>query len=331
MARPVTLFTGQWADLPLAELAKKASDWGYNGLELACWGDHFDPAKGATDPGYCEQQKKILQENNLSVYSISHHLAGQLVCDLNDDFRSDGFAPPDCAGNPEKKRAWAVKTMKQTAVAAKNMGLKVVNGFTGSSIWHLIYSFPPVSEEQIEEGFKYFAEMWNPILDVFDENGVQFALEVHPTEIAFDIVTAERALEAIDRRAAFGFNFDPSHLEWQGINPVNFIKTFPERIYHVHMKDAIVNLDGTSGILGSYMNFGQPGRGWDFRSLGRGQVNFEEIIRALNDVKYAGPLSVEWEDASMDREAGARESVDFVKKIDFQPSDRVFDEAFSSD
>ena len=331
MARPVTLFTGQWADLPLTELAKKASEWGYNGLELACWGDHFDPVKGATDTSYCQQQKDILQENNLSVYSISHHLAGQLVCDLNNDSRSDGFAPPDCTGNPEKKRAWAVETMKQTAVAAKNMGLKVVNGFTGSSIWHLIYSFPPVSEEQIEEGFNYFAEMWNPILDVFDENEVQFALEVHPTEIAFDIVTAERALEAIDRRTAFGFNFDPSHLEWQGINPVNFIKTFPERIYHVHMKDAIVNLDGTSGILGSYMNFGQPGRGWDFRSLGRGQVNFEEIIRALNDVKYAGPLSVEWEDASMDREAGARESVDFVKKIDFQPSDRVFDEAFSSD
>ena len=330
MARPVTLFTGQWADLPLTELAEKASEWGYNGLELACWGDHFDPARGATDPGYCEQQKNILQENNLAVYSISHHLAGQLVCDLNNDSRSDGFAPPDCAGNPEKKRAWAVETMKQTAIAAKNMGLKVVNGFTGSSIWHLIYSFPPVSEEQIDEGFKYFAEMWNPILDVFDDNGVQFALEVHPTEIAFDIVTAERALEAIDRRETFGFNFDPSHLEWQGINPVNFIKTFPERIYHVHMKDAIVSLDGTSGILGSYMNFGQPGRGWDFRSLGRGQVNFEEIIRALNDTKYVGPLSVEWEDASMDREAGAKEAVDFVKKIDFQPSDRMFDESFAS-
>ncbi len=331
MARPVTLFTGQWADLPLTELAQKASDWGYDGLELACWGDHFNPAKGATDPAYCEQQKNILKEYNLSVYSISHHLAGQLVCDLNNDARSDGFAPSDCAGDPEKKRAWAVETMKQTAIAAKNMGLKVVNGFTGSSIWHLIYSFPPVSEEQIEEGFKYFADMWHPILDVFDENGVKFALEVHPTEIAFDTVTAERALEAIDRREAFGFNFDPSHLEWQGVNPVNFIKNFPDRIYHVHMKDAIVSLDGTSGILSSYMNFGQPGRGWDFRSPGRGQVNFEEIIRALNEIKYEGPLSVEWEDAAMDREAGAQEAVDFVKQIDFQPSDRLFDEAFSSD
>ena len=176
MARPVTLFTGQWADLPLTELAKKASGWGYDGLELACWGDHFDAAKGATDPAYCEQQKNILKENHLSVYAISNHLAGQLVCDLNNDARSDGFAPNDCAGNPQKKRAWAVETMKQSAIAAKNMGLNVVNGFTGSSIWHLVYSFPPVSEEQIEEGFKYFADMWHPILDVFDENGVKFAL-----------------------------------------------------------------------------------------------------------------------------------------------------------
>lgn len=331
MARPVTLFTGQWADLPLTELAKKTSSWGYDGLELACWGDHFDPAKGATDPAYSENQKNILKENNLSVYAISHHLAGQLVCDLNNDERSDGFAPGDCAGDADKKRAWAVETMKQTAIAAKNMGLKVVNGFTGSSIWHLIYSFPPVSEEQIEAGFKYFAEMWNPILDVFDESGVKFALEVHPTEIAFDLLTTERALDAIDRREAFGFNFDPSHLLWQGVDPVNFIRTFPDRIYHVHMKDAIVTLDGTSGILGSYLNFGQPGRGWDFRSLGRGGVDFEEIIRALNEIGYEGPLSVEWEDAAMDREAGAQEAVDFVKQIDFAPSGMVFDEAFSTD
>ena len=331
MARPVTLFTGQWADLPLTELSKKASEWGYDGLELACWGDHFDPAKGASDPAYCEQKKNILKENNLDVYAISHHLAGQLVCDLNNDDRSDAFAPGDCAGDAEKKRAWAVETMKQTAIAAKNMGLKVVNGFTGSSIWHLIYSFPPVSEAQIEEGFKHFGKLWNPILDVFNQNDVKFALEVHPTEIAFDIVTAERTLEAIGHREAFGFNFDPSHLEWQGVDPVKFIKTFPNRIYHVHMKDAVVTLDGTSGILSSYLNFGQPGRGWDFRSLGRGQVNFEEIIRALNEIQYDGPLSVEWEDAAMNREAGAKEAAEFVKEIDFAPSGHMFDEAFSTD
>ena len=132
----------------------------------------------------------------------------------------------------------------------------------------------------IDAGFELFAERFNPILDVFAECGVQFALEVHPTEIAFDLVTAERALAALDRREEFGFNFDPSHLLWQGVDPVEFIRAFPDRIYHVHVKDAMVHLNGRSGILGSHLTFGDPRRGWEFRSPGRGSVDFEEIIRA---------------------------------------------------
>ena len=218
--------------------------------------------------------------------------------------------------------------MKNSARTAKNLGIKVVNGFTGSSIWHLFYSFPPVTDKMIEEGFKYFAKMWNPILDVFDECGVKFALEVHPTEIAFDIVTARRALNAIGNRKTFGFNFDPSHFLWQMVDPPRFIQEFHDRIFNVHMKDAALQLDGTSGILGSHLNFGQQGRGWDFRSLGRGSVKFEEIIRTLNHAGYAGPLSVEWEDSGMDREHGAREACEFVHKVDFTPSKIAFDAAF---
>jgi len=328
MARPVTLFTGQWADLPLNELAVKAARWGYDGLELACWGDHMDVGKAATDKDYCKKQLGILEKNKLEVFAISHHLAGQLVCDLNNDSRSDGFVPGEFAGDAEKKRAWAVEAMKNAARAAKNLGLKVVNGFTGSSIWHMLYSFPPVTEKMIEEGFSYFAKMWNPILDVFDECGVRFALEVHPTEIAFDIVTAKRALAAIDNREAFGFNFDPSHLRWQMVDPVCFLKEFSDRIYHVHMKDAATQLNGRTGILASHLNFGHPDRGWDFRSLGHGDVDFEEIIRTLNQIGYEGPLSVEWEDSGMDREHGALEACEFVKNIDFKPSARAFDAAF---
>lgn len=328
MARPVTLFTGQWADLSITELAKKAADWGYDGLELACWGDHMDVEKAAKDEAYCKKQKKILEENGLKVFVISNHLAGQLVCDPNNDKRSDAFAPADCAGDPGKKRKWAVEAMKNTARAAKNLGLKVVVGFTGSSIWHMLYDFPPIPEGMIDEGFKYFADMWNPILDVFDECGVKFALEVHPTEIAFDIVTAKRALEAIDGRECFGFNFDPSHLHWQMVDPVCFINEFPNRIYHVHMKDAGLQLNGRTGILASHLSFGHHERGWDFRSLGRGGVNFEEIIRALNRIGYQGPLSVEWEDSGMDRFEGAEESCEFVKKTDFKPSQLAFDAAF---
>ena len=330
MSRPVTLFTGQWADLPLETLAKKAAAWGYDGLELACWGDHMDVDKAARSKRYCKERHEILADHGLKCWAISHHLAGQLVCDLNNDARSDMFAPPECSGNAKKKRAWAIRTMKNSAKAAQNMGLKVVNGFTGSSIWHMLYSFPPASDQMLEDGFTQFAKLWNPILDVFDSCGVKFALEVHPTEIAFDIVTARRALAAVKNRKAFGFNFDPSHLEWQGVDPVKFLTAFPNRIYHVHMKDCAVTLDGESGILASHLNFGQTGRGWDFRSVGRGDVNFEAIIRALNVLDYKGPLSVEWEDAAMDREHGAAESCDYVHNIDFEKSDRVFDEAFDN-
>jgi len=265
----------------------------------------------------------------MKVYAISNHLAGQLVCDPNNDSRSDGFAPAELAGNAEKKRQWGIDMMNKSAVAAKNLGVDVVNGFTGSSIWHYFYSFPPVTDEMIDEGFNHFAELWNPILDVFDEHGVKFALEVHPTEIAFDIVTAKRAVEAVGNRKAFGFNFDPSHLHWQMVDPVFFINEFKDRIYHCHMKDAALQLNGRTGILGSHLNFGHPERGWDFRSLGRGDIDFEEIIRAFNQIGYIGPLSVEWEDSGMDREYGAKEACDFVKQLDFKTSGIAFDAAFN--
>ncbi|MCH8203542.1 MAG: sugar phosphate isomerase/epimerase [Candidatus Hydrogenedentes bacterium] len=327
MARNVTLFTGQWADLPIKTLAPMAKSFGYDGVELACWGDHFDVERAAEDAGYCDDLKAMLDEHGLGCWSISNHLAGQLVCDLNDE-RSDAFAPAELAGNPEGQREWAIETMKKTARAARNLGVSVVNGFTGSSIWHLLYSFPPVTDAMINKGYDHFRELWNPILDVFEECEVKFALEVHPTEIAFDVYSAHRTLEAIGNRENFGFNFDPSHLIWQGMDPAKFIDEFSDRIYHVHMKDAATTLDGKTGLLGSHLNFGDARRGWDFRSVGRGDVDFEEIIRALNRIDYQGPLSVEWEDSGMNREHGARESCEFVKNLDFEPSDIAFDAAF---
>ncbi len=232
-------------------------------------------------------------------------------------------------GDPQGVNGRAAEELKNTGRAAQKFGVEVVNGFTGSSIWHLNYSFPPVPEAMIHDGFRLFADRFNPILDVFGECGVRFALEVHPTEIAFDIYTAQRALEAVDGREEFGFNFDPSHLLWQGIDPVEFLRAFPDRIYHVHIKDAITTLNGKSGILSSHLNFGDPRRGWDFRSPGRGGVNFEEIIRALNQIGYDGPLSVEWEDCGMEREFGACEAARFVKQLDFAPSNVQFDAAFA--
>jgi len=330
MSRPVTLFTGQWADMKLEDLVRRANEFGYQGLELACWGDHFEVDKALADDGYCAAKRDLLERYDLDVFAISTHLVGQAVLDTIDE-RHKSILPPHVWGDgkPEGVNARAAEELKRTAKAAQKLGVGVVNGFTGSSIWPYLYSFPPVSNETIDAGFALFAERFNPILDVFGECGVRFALEVHPTEIAFDIVTAERALQAIDRREEFGFNFDPSHLIWQGVDPVEFLRAFPDRIYHVHVKDAIVTLNGRSGILSSHLNFGDPRRGWDFRSPGRGGVNFEEIIRALNVLGYDGPLSVEWEDSGMDREAGAREACDFVRRIDFTPSNVAFDAAFA--
>ncbi len=331
MSRLVTLFTGQWADLEFETMCKKAKEFGYEGLEIACWGDHMDVFKGAEDKKYCDDKLATLKKHGLQVKAISNHLAGQLVCDPNTDHRSDGFAPDDCKGNAKKKTAWAVEAMKKTAMTAKNLGVDTVCGFTGSSIWHMIYAFPPVTQEDLDKGYEHFAKMWNPILDVFKKNGVRFGLEAHPTEIAFDIITAKRALKALGNRKEFGFNFDPSHLLWQGVDPVRFIEEFPDRIYHVHMKDAIVTLTGYESILSSHLDFGAQHRGWDFRSLGRGGVDFEEIIRALNRINYQGPLSVEWEDSGMNREHGAKEACEFVNDIDFTPSEIAFDSAFSKD
>jgi sugar phosphate isomerase/epimerase len=332
MPRPVTMFTGQWADLPLAELAAKCSGFGYDGVELACWGDHFEVDKALAESDYCAKKRELLESHNMQVFAISSHLVGQAVLD-NIDARHQSILPPSVwgDGNPAGVNARAAEELANTARAAQRLGVDVVNGFTGSSIWHLLYSFPPVTPEMIDEGFNLLAERFNPILDVFGECGVKFALEVHPTEIAFDLHTAARAIEVLGGREEFGFNFDPSHLIWQGVDPVEFLRAFPERIYHVHMKDAIVTLDGRSGILSSHLNFGDPRRGWDFRSLGHGSVNFGEIIRTLNQIGYNGPLSVEWEDSGMDREHGAKEACEFVRRVDFAPSQLAFDAAFDKE
>jgi len=333
MARAVTLFTGQWADLTLAELAEKAASWGYDGLELACWGDHFEVDKALTDDNYCKAKRELLKKHGLKVFAISSHLVGQAVCD-NIDERHKSILPEDVwgDGDPEGVRKRAAKKMIQTAKAAKKLGVKVVNGFTGSSIWHLVYSFPPASPKMIQAGYDDLAKRWIPILDAFRDEGVKFGLEVHPTEIAFDIASAQRALAAVKNHKCFGFNFDPSHLGYQGVDYVKFIRTFGDRIFHTHMKDVWWGHgDGTVGVFGGHIDFADPRRFWDFRSIGHGDINFEEIIVALNDVGYQGPLSIEWEDSRMNREHGAKEACEYIKRADFAPSKVAFDSAFDKD
>lgn len=325
--REITLFTGQWADLPLETLLPKVKSFGYDGVELACWGDHFQVRRA--DKNYCTRLRKLLETNGLVCTAISSHLVGQAVCDRIDE-RHRAILPEAVwgDGDPEGVRKRAAEELIATAHAAKELGVGVVNGFTGSPIWHLCYSFPPVPAEWIDAGYAEFAARWKPILDVFQKLGIRFALEVHPTEIAFDISSAQRALEALDFHPAFGFNYDPSHLGYQGVDYVAFLRKFADRIFHVHMKDAAWGLGTEAGVFGGHVDFHRPERYWDFKSVGRGHVDFERIIRALNDIGYNGPLSVEWEDGGMDREFGAAESCAFVRKLDFPPSKIIFDAQF---
>ncbi len=332
MARPVTLFTGQWADLTLEDVAKKAGSWGYDGLELACWGDHFEVDKALADDGYVQGRWDILNKYGLKCYAISNHLVGQCVCDPIDQ-RHQGVLPPRLwgDGDPEGVRRRAAEEMKDTARAAKKFGVSIVNGFTGSAVWAMLYFFPPTSQADIDAGYADFAKRWLPILDVFKAEGIKFGLEVHPTEIAYDIVTTARALKAIDYHPSFGINFDPSHLIHQFVDPVAFIDEFADHIFHVHIKDSRVQLNGRSSILSSHLDFGDARRGWDFVSPGHGDVKWDPIIRALNRAGYNGPLSVEWEDSGMDREFGAPEALKMVRSQDFTPSTVAFDAAFASE
>ena len=347
MGRPVTLFTGQWADLPIETMCRKAVAFGYDGLELACWADHFQVDAALEDPAYCDNRWQLLADHGLDCFAVSNHLVGQAVCDPI-DARHQAILPPEVwgDGDPEHVRQRAAQRMIDTANATRKFFAArpasarskaaasfppVVCGFTGSSIWHAIYAFPPTDQAYWDKGFDDFARRWTPILEAFDQADVNFALEVHPTEIAFDIASAQRALEAVQHHRRFGFNYDPSHLGYQAVDYVKFLYTFDRRIYHAHMKDVWWGHgDGSVGVFGGHTSFADPRRYWDFRSLGHGDIQFEDIIVALNDIGYTGPLSVEWEDSRMDREHGATEACEFVRSIDFERSAIAFDAQFES-
>jgi sugar phosphate isomerase/epimerase len=329
---PVTLFTGQWADLPFEEVARLASSWGYDGLEICTWGDHLDLKRAEEDPTYLQSRRDILDKYNLNVYAISTHLSGQAVCDNPIDFRHEAILRDYMWGDGEAEgvRQRAAEEQKRAARVARKLGVDTVVGFTGSSIWQYVAMFPPVPESVIDAGYQDFADRWNPILDVFDDEGVRFAHEVHPSEIAYDYYTTVKTLEAIDHRPAFGLNWDPSHMMWQNLDPVAFILDFADRIYHVDCKDTRMRLgNGRRGVMGSHLPWSHMQRGWDFVSTGHGDVPWEDSFRALAHIGYKGPISVEWEDAGMDRLLGAKEAVGFVRSLLWEKPAGAFDAAFS--
>lgn len=331
MAHPHTLFTGQWADLTLEQVAELAAGWGYDGLEIAVSGEHLDASRW-DDEAYIAERLGILEKHGLKVWTISNHLKGQAICDDPIDFRHQAIVGPAVwgDGDPEGVRQRAAEDMRNTARLAQKLGVDTVVGFTGSKIWKYVAMFPPVGQDVIDEGYQDFADRWNPILDVFEECGVRFAHEVHPSEIAYDYWTTKRTLEAIGHRESFGLNWDPSHFMWQEIDPVSFITDFADRIYHVDCKDIRVRTTGRNTRLGSHLPWGDPRRGWDFVSFGRGDVPWDAAFRALRSIGYEGPISIEWEDAGMDRLHGAKEALERLRSLDYPVSEQSFDAAFSN-
>ncbi|GGK81620.1 sugar phosphate isomerase/epimerase family protein [Mangrovihabitans endophyticus] len=331
---PMTLFTAQWADLPFEEVVRLAAEWGFDGLEIACKTQHLDVDRALEDDAYLQSRRDILERHGLKVWALSNHAQGQLVCDDPLDFRhrAIGGSRTWGDGDPDGVHERAAEQMKRTAILARRLGADVVTGFTGSKIWRYVAMYPPVPEEVIDDGYADFAARWNPIMDVFDAEGVRFALEVHPSEIAYDYWTTMRTLEAIDRRDAFGLNWDPSHMLWQDVDPVNFILDFADRIYHVDCKDTrIRRRDGRVGRLGSHLPWGSPRRGWDFVSAGHGDVPFGDAFRALEAIGYTGPISIEWEDSRMNRLQGAPAALAHLRSLLFEPAPGRFDSAFTQD
>lgn len=329
MKRPITICSGQFGDIPLPQLCEKMHGIGYEGFELACQA-HVDVEKTVSSPDYRESLLSTLDKYGMKIGALSAHLTGQCVGD-NYDPRLDNFTPKALRGKPEEIRSWAIETMKKTARAAQLLHVPVVTCFLGSPIWAWWYSFPQTTKEMVEAGFKRIKELWTPIFDVYDECGVKLALEVHPTEIAFDYFSTRRLLETLDYRPTLGLNFDPSHLVWQRVDPVVFLRDFADRIYHVHMKDVKLSRDGRAGVLGSHLEFGDTRRGWNFVSLGHGDVDFDLITRELNQMGYHGPLCVEWEDSGMERMRGAAEAFEFASRMNFEPSAFAFDSALKAE
>ncbi len=319
MPRAVTLASGPWTDVSLESLAQQASDWGYQAIELCCWGEHFEVQRAVSEADYCQKKLDRLARYELSVPVLDSHHVGQAVGDVVDGRHKTML--PDYVwgdGNVAEVSQRAAEEMMATGHAAQKIGAAVVAGFTGSTLWSYACGAYAPTAEVIATGLRAFIRKWNPILDVYRDCGVKFAAAVAPGQVAFDLYTAEMALESIGGREEFGFLLDPSQLHWQGVDPSEFVRLFPDRIYHVHIRDASLALNGRNGLLGSYLPSGDSRRGWNYRSPGRGGVDWEGLVRALNEVGYSGPLSVAWADNDMDRDFGAEDACRFVRRLDFK-------------
>jgi sugar phosphate isomerase/epimerase len=331
MVKGPAIFLAQFAgDEPpfnsFESMSKWASSLGYKGVQIPSWdGRLFDLAKAASSKTYCEELAGTAAKHGLAITELSTHLQGQLVAvnPVYDD-AFDVFAPKEVHGKPAERQKWAVEQLLHAAKASKHLGLKAHATFSGALAWPFVYPWPQRAPGLIETAFEELARRWKPILDAFDEVGVDVAYEIHPGEDIFDGTTFERFLDALKGHKRCNILYDPSHFLLQQLDYLEFIDFYHERIKAFHVKDAEFNPTGRQGVYSGYAPW--VDRAGRFRSLGDGQVDFSGIFSKMAQYGYSSWAVLEWEDCLKHPEDGAREGADFIKHHIIRTTDKAFDD-----
>lgn len=310
----------------LENICKWAAELGYKGIQIPSWDLRcIDLEKVAEDENYAQSILATVHKYGLEITELSAHLQGQLVA-VNPAYNEmfDAFAPEDLKGQYEKRTEWAIQQLKYAAKASKNLGLKACATFSGALLWHTVYPWPQRSKNMVENGFKELAKRWLPILDIFEENGIDLCYEIHPGEDLHDGVTFERFLKEVNHHKRVNILYDPSHFLLQQLNYLDFIDIYHERIKMFHVKDAEFNPTGKSGIYGGYQDWiDRPGR---FRSLGDGQIDFKSIFSKMAQYNFPGWAVLEWECCLKHPEDGAKEGAEFIQNHIIRVTDKTFDD-----
>lgn len=309
----------------LDNLGQWAASLGYKGIQVPTDPKLFDLEKAATSKTYCDDVKGRLTEQGVEITELSTHIQGQLVAvHPAYDEMFDGFAPAHLRGKPQARQEWAAKQLGYAAIASKHLGLKSHATFSGALAWPFVYPWPQRPAGLVEQAFSELGKRWTPILDAFEENGVDLCYELHPGEDLHDGVTFERFLEATGQHRRANILYDPSHFVLQAMDYLDFIDIYHERIRAFHVKDAEFHPTGRSGVYGGYQSWvDRPGR---FRSLGDGHVDFGAVFSKLTQYDFDGWAVLEWECALKHPEDGAREGVQFITDHIIRVTERAFDD-----
>ena len=325
------IFLAQFAgDAAPFNSLESIADWvaglGYKGIQIPSWDERlFNLTLAAESQTYCDEVKGMLADKGLAITELSTHLQGQLVAvHPAFDAQFDGFAPPEVHGNPKARQAWAVQQVKNAAIASRRLGLTAHATFSGALAWPYFYPWPARPAGLVEDAFDELARRWKPILDVFDENGVDAAYEIHPGEDLHDGVTFEMFLDRVGNHPRANILYDPSHFVLQQLDYLAYIDIYHERIKCFHVKDAEFRPNGRSGVYGGYQSWvDRPGR---FRSLGDGQVDFPAIFSKMAANDFDGWAVLEWECALKHPEQGAAEGAPFIDRHIIRVTEHAFDD-----